>query len=134
MNHIEKARRAADILNGRLTDLMDLAEVPEGSPTDKRANKAIGEIYEVLDMIPRCGRTASLVFDDSPLVFVNPNQDMRYWKTEEGKPALQSTLNGSRRAAALFKARSVMARGAITRKRVATLNSVAAALDEADRS
>jgi hypothetical protein len=118
MNHLERLRTAADTLNGHLTDILDLAGVPDGSHTEIKATKAMGQIYDVIDQIPRQGRTASLVFEDGPLIYVDPHKDIRDWKTSSGIKASQT----SQRAAALAKSKKtrLAAQGPILSRRVIT--------------
>lgn len=131
MNHLERTRLAADALSNKLTDLLDLAGVPDGSPAEIKACKAMSYIYEVLEQVPRFGRTASFIFSESPLVYVSPNMDMRNWRTQEGREAWRGSQSGGRRATVLAKARSVLARGAVVDRRVITSEAYQMALDEA---
>jgi len=127
MNHLERTRQAVDQLNGQLTDLMDLAGVPDGSPTERAATRAMSEVYDVLDNIPRQGRTANFVFEEGPMIYVNPKKDIRDWQTSHGKKA----CNTSPRTAALSKTKSVTAKGPILSRRVITASLYEAMVEEA---
>jgi hypothetical protein len=127
MNHIERARNAADNLNTQISDLMDLAGVPDESDTGIKASRAIGEIYEILEDIPRSGRTASFIFDEGPKIYVNPNQDIRDWPTSNGRKA----GSGNPRTAALSKRQKVTASGPILSRRVITAALYNSIIEEA---
>ncbi len=127
MNHLERTRQAADQLNGQLTDLLDLAGVPDGSPTDKAASKAMSGIYDVIANIPRQGRTASSVFAEGPLIYVDPDKDIRDWASSSGKRACTT----SPRTAVLSKTRVVTARGPVLSRRVITAETYEAMVEEA---
>lgn len=126
MNHMERARQAADTLNSQLSDLLDLADVPEGSKPEVTATRAMGDIYDVLAMIPRQGRTASFVFDEGPMIYVNPDRDIREWPTSNGRKASANNP----RTAALSKTRKVIARGPILSRRVITAGLYAELVEE----
>jgi len=135
MNHLQRTRQAADELDGHLTDLMDLAGVRDGSDTDLKAQRAMAGINEVLEEVPRCGRTAHQIFHHGPLIYVDTEKDMRDWNTSDGRTAAELSpldkVPRGRRAAVLARARRVTARGMVSSRRVISSNTYLMALDEA---
>ena len=127
MTHLDRARAAADQLGSHLTDVMDLAGVPDGSVSERQASKALADIYNVLDNIPREGRTASYVFEEGPMFYVNPQKDIREWNTSSGKKA--SGVNP--RTAALSKTKKVTATGPILSRRVISASLYGSLIEEA---
>lgn len=127
MNHLELVREATNQLGNQLTDVFDMAGVADGSDTERRAAQALSTIHNLLDDIPRVGRTASYVFEEGPMIYVNPGKDIREWNTSSGKKA----SGHNPRTAALSKTKSVTARGPILSRRVIPASLYGSLIEEA---
>lgn len=99
LNHIDAVRKAANELNDRLSDLMDLAQIPDNSETELRVEAALANVYDAIEEIPRKARNASAIKETGPLIYPNPNAPMGNWKTSTGKSA--AALFPGRRASVL---------------------------------
>jgi hypothetical protein len=128
-SHLERTRQAANTLNNRLSDLMELAQVPDGSGTERRVEKALASVYEAIDEIPRVASRPSVLNENGPLVYPIKGADMRSWKTSEGTRA--GTLIRGRKARIASRARAIMANPTSIPRRVMTASQYHRALDEA---
>jgi len=126
--HLDKARRAADNLNNHLSDLLEIAEIPDGHPAETMVEAALASVYDALDEIPKNAESPA-IHEHGPLIYPSANRDMRHWPTSDGRTAAQ-ILRG-RRASKAITARSVMANPSRCPRRVMTVRQYHAALAEA---
>jgi len=124
MSIYTKAQDSVRIARKRISDLLEIAGVADNSVTDRKVVAAFENLEEVLDEVPRVGRTAALANEESPVIYVVQGRDIRDWPTDTGRTAMQELTRGDARMAKIASTRSRLAAPPSSRKRRAITASV----------
>ncbi len=127
--HLDETREIADELNTRVSDLLDIGDIPKGSPTEVRAERVLAAVYDVLNEIPRAARNASALQESGPIVYPVHGTDMRKWGTSDGRAA--GKLLTGRTASRVASARTVVPGPQFTGRRALTWSQYHRALENA---
>src|SRR6516162_1486450 len=84
---VARAASALSAANEEMTHLLDVGEVPDGSPLDRKVQAALTNLYDALESIKTSSRRQAELTERGPLVFPVRNRDMRYWRMEDGRMA-----------------------------------------------
>jgi hypothetical protein len=112
-----------------MNQLLDIGEIPDDSPLDRKVQAALEGLYEAVHEVRRSSREGARLAERGPLVFPVRGRDMRFWRTSDGRKA--STLIGGRQASRIASASKVLANPALTRYRAMTASQYLRALEEA---
>lgn len=123
------ARRSLRKASFVLGELLDVANIPDNSPLDRKVQAALDNLYEALHEIPDHTRDAAVLKESGPLVYPVKGQDMRSWRTSDARRA--SALLQGRRSSRVASASQVMASPNLDRYRPMTASQYLKAFDEA---
>lgn len=79
-----RAISALDNATTEMTHLIDIGEIDEKSPLDRKVHAALEDLYEAVHEINRTTRFKSRLREKGPLVFPVRGWDMRRWNTSDG--------------------------------------------------
>lgn len=91
----EETQEAVEEARKKLTTLMDIAEVPDGSPVEEKINLVFSSLEEALQKLPSEAKNAVALDDEGPVVYPVEGRDPRNWPTSAGKVAKYSILKRS---------------------------------------
>lgn len=105
----KQTREAIDSARKMVLASLDVAEVPDGHPVEKKVTAAFIDLEEAFDQLPLAGRNASALNDEGPVVRVIAGRDIRQWPTTVGKTALDAVIpSGGRTASRLASSPGVL--------------------------
>jgi hypothetical protein len=128
-NVLARVVAALDHANEEMTNLMDLGEIPDDSPLDRKVQAALEHLFEAVHEIKKVSRKQARLLERGPLVFPIRGRDMRFWRMSDGRKA--STLLSERQASRFASAKTVGANPSLNRYRVMTASQYLQALEDA---
>lgn len=126
---IARAVSALNAANEEMTHLLDVGEIPDDSPLDRKVQSALNNLYDALNSIKTISQRRAQLTERGPLVFPIRGRDMRYWRMSDGRRA--STLLSDHQASRFASAKKVKANPSLNRYRVMTASQYLKALENA---
>ncbi len=126
---IARAISALTTATTEMTHLMDIGEIADDSPLDRKVHAALEDLYQAVHDIRNASRRRDRLMERGHLVFPMRGQDMRAWGMSNGEQA--STLLSKHQASRFAPAKKVMANPSLNRYRVMTASQYLQALEDA---
>lgn len=124
-----RAISALDLATEEMTHLMDIGEIGDDSPLDRKVQASLETLYQAVHEIKRKSRRHDRISERGPLVFPIRGRDMRFWKMSNGRKA--STLLSDHQASRFASAKKVRANPSLSQYRVMTASQYLKALEDA---
>jgi len=124
-----RAISALDTATTEMTHLMDIGEIGDDSPLDRKVQAALEDLYQAVHDIKNASRRHARLMERGPLVFPLRGRDMRFWRMSDGRKA--STLLSDHQASRFASAKKVRANPSLSRYRVMTASQYLQALEDA---
>lgn len=90
-----ETRNAVDSARQKITAMMDVSEVPDGSAVEEKVTSAFVSLEEALEQIPREANNIFALDEEGPIVYPVAGTDPRDWPTSAGKVARIAILQAS---------------------------------------
>lgn len=128
----EETRAALDRARQMVTASIDVAQVPDGHPVERKVHAAFIDLEEAFDAMRIVGRTASSLDDPGPAVRVVISRDMRRWPTTAGKPTQEAVIpRGGRNASRIATSPKPLMTKRFAGRRMISSREFLAALEDA---
>jgi hypothetical protein len=126
---MSRAISALDTATTEMTHLMDIGEIGDDSPVDRKVQAALENLYEAVHEIRKMSQRQARLMERGPLVFPMRGRDMRFWRMSDGRKA--SALLSHDKASRFASAKKVRASTSLQKYRVMTASQYLQALENA---
>jgi len=129
---LKDAEKAVNWARRKISSLLDVADVPDEHQINRKVNSAFISLEDVLQDVPRVGRTAAAVFESTPVVYPIQGRDPRDWPTSEGAVTGVALIPNSRRASRIAAQERVVIAKEISARRAISSTQYLRALEDAN--